>query len=558
MQDLYKKKIWDYSFIFLSLIQLIIYWMAGFNTGLIPDEFQVGHFVENIVQGLVPYRDYSPYKNVLGYYFLSFFQKNFETSVDTIIFFRFFLSSIFTLCFFLLIREFRKVFGNLAAFLSHFCYFSLIFLSANTAQYRQDSLSASILCIISIFLLKNRLYWAGFLISLSFLISQKAAFWVFAIGLSHLVTLLKSKSDRTQSSLVRLLKFYALMLLPVIVYYSWAWSISDAGKIAQDSLQSPLKMGGSLMYLKETFLFWKTSLKTNPIQWLLIFSASLYSLIFHIKESKSQYSELRGFATFLAIFMFINPSAWPYTFLNFLPASILLIGISMYTASEYLPKKKSRKVFVYAILFTGLLVPCFQLRFLFYNYNEKERLNLSLADEILNSNDSYIAASNYLFKKKTSLPNHWIDSKFKIRSQNWSDEQLNEYLQKVENIGPYLVVNCDRLIRNTPSGFHDYLKQNFSHYWSALYTRTFIINRNIQNFKPKKGRYKIRFLNGNENLKIDGLEYKDGDYVFIKKSISIQVDKLVSLQWFPMIPDFYREYDKYQKPDQISSYSGIE
>lgn len=143
------------------------------------DEFWFAHHIYQYTQHL-PYRDFPPYKTVLGYYVLMwpfYFVKGLFAPLYYI---KYEITLINALFFFSIGYWAIRLFKPLAVLLTLTLIISNQLFLIYSAALRVDMLTAWI-CLLSILcLLNNRVLLAGFSIGLAFLISQKTLWYLVA------------------------------------------------------------------------------------------------------------------------------------------------------------------------------------------------------------------------------------------------------------------------------------------------------------------------------------------------------------------------------------------
>ncbi len=230
------------------------------------DEFWFAHVVYQYKDGL-PYRDFSPYKTVLGYYLLLLSMLSTHGVIHTLLTTKNALTILNTCILFSsslwLTRFFSRsgILAGLALLVS-----SEIVLSYSS-QIRVDLLGYWF-CFFSLLLLLEKRYWlAGVLIGLGFATTQKAIWYIFASNCAlGVYWLLNSyKSDIAKGSII-----YNLVCAIVIGSYLafWAWLSSWHGVFDNVFLEA------SAMYKLDWYdsarkLFWEAITLYNPLIFLL-------------------------------------------------------------------------------------------------------------------------------------------------------------------------------------------------------------------------------------------------------------------------------------------------
>lgn len=230
------------------------------------DEFWFAHVIYHYKDGL-PYRDFSPYKTVLGYYLLLLSMLSTHGIVQTLLLIKNSLAVCNTLILFFsslwLTRFFSRsgILAGLAILVS-----SEIVLSYSS-QIRVD-LIGYWFCFFSILLLlENRYLLAGLLIGLGFATTQKTIWYIFASNCALAAYWLVNKK---QSDIIRKTVIYNLVCAMVILSYLafWAWFSN------WDTVIHNVFFEASAMYKLDWYdsarkLFWEAITLYNPLIFLL-------------------------------------------------------------------------------------------------------------------------------------------------------------------------------------------------------------------------------------------------------------------------------------------------
>lgn len=503
---------------------------------LIPDEFQVAKSIANIRDSLVPYLDFMPYKNVLGYYFLTPFFSLFDSVSSTIIGMRLFLSSVFITALSLFLIELKKHFKTSCILLSFYLFLSLDFVLANIANLRIDSLSAAILFLIIRFLLRNDLYKACFCISIGFLISQKAAFYVFSIYPAIALTLVLSKSD-LKSSLNKIIKISFVMAIPVLIYYIFWGIISSPSSLFKIGVTNAVDMGFKLDYLEITKKVWINFLYKYPVFFLLLGLATANTFL-EKKNISKQKSLAVIFSSFVIICLLSYQSLWPYNFANFLPVSLILLPWLFEKYSDRFSKLSQNLISLCIIATCSYNIK--EYTYFLQQKNEKQINDINIAEAALKENDTYISSFYLLFNHKSALPVGWVDHIIFQQSKSWSKEEHRQFINKTESNSPTLMIYDQRLAQYLPDSFKNYLEGNFTHFYSSIYTRSIKKELNQESFRIRKeGVYQLH-TNSEQEINIEGNKLTHGMLVNLTpKTYEIGKNTSFKLQLIPDVPMSY-------------------
>ena len=190
---------------------------------LVMDEFQGAAAVHKLTTG-IPYRDFMPYKTVLGYY-IQLIPFVFPGTVwDKLMYIKWEMVIINTLAIFFAAQMLAKHFHRAAVFLATLLLISMSTFLERSGALRVDMLTAWFGLFSLLFMLDKKMIVSGILVSLSFLVSQKGAYYAISAGLSLTTHFLfadrNRKNLRQTHSLCHRLHCH---LLPSISVFSPCW-----------------------------------------------------------------------------------------------------------------------------------------------------------------------------------------------------------------------------------------------------------------------------------------------------------------------------------------------
>lgn len=272
------------------------------------DEFWFAHRIFQYQDGL-PYKDFSPYKTVLGYYLLLIpmqLARYFSVNIlDTLLIMKNTLAV--TNTFVLLITSYwlSRFFSFSAIIFSlALLIFSNIFLTTST-QIRVDLLSYWFCLFALLFLLENKSLCAGIFLGLGFITSQKTIWYIFTANITFIITLFFNIYFR-EPLLFRVafkkIILFNLAIATIILPYLIIWSfVSDFHTVMQNVF-----VDASIMYQLDTYnqtraLFWFSILLYNPLPYFLM-PFGFFSLLI-TSFNDEQYKKRRFIVIFSAIIL---------------------------------------------------------------------------------------------------------------------------------------------------------------------------------------------------------------------------------------------------------------
>ncbi|MDR3478832.1 MAG: hypothetical protein P4M14_12480 [Gammaproteobacteria bacterium] len=286
------------------------------------DEFWFAHHIYQYTNSL-PYRDFPPYKTVLGYYLLTlpFFISH--TVITPLYLIKMEIALLNTILFLIMYEWLTRFFQPKAVFSTFILLMANQLFLVYSVDLRVDML-ASWFCLISILLMRDqRWYLAGASIAIGFLISQKAL-WYFAatncaLGVYWLLV------SRNLETIKQTLQFNLATLL-VITLYIALWSIvSSPHQVLYNVFYEAYLQSKITWFAPHTGLFWQEMLTNGPILYFM-WPLTWLSLFIKPKTEVNTYSNIFFFVltTTVMIFILTYKQSFPYNMVFSVPVLILL------------------------------------------------------------------------------------------------------------------------------------------------------------------------------------------------------------------------------------------
>ena len=274
------------------------------------DEFWVAHHAYQFKTGL-PYRDFSPYKTVLGYYVLLLPMLISHGLITTLTFMKNSMALLNAIVFFAAACWLTRFFSQRAIIAS----LSLLLMSEMVLVYSTNiriDLMAYWLSLFSLLLLLEKRYTlAGILLGLGFAASQKVIWYLAASNIAFLTQWCLLTRDR--NTLLAMLRFNLTVLL-LIVSYVLFWSmLAGWHSVLHNVFYEATLMYALDWYAKARQLFWSIITIYNPLL-ILLWPFTLMSLAVTCKDD--HHYQTRFFVTIyaLTILAFLIPykQIFPY------------------------------------------------------------------------------------------------------------------------------------------------------------------------------------------------------------------------------------------------------
>ena len=519
-----------------------------------PDEFWFAHHIFQYTQK-IPYRDFLPYKSVLGYYLLSLPLYFVHGLFKPIFFIKYEIALINTLMLTGLALFTHRRFSQPAVF------YTLLLLIANqlflmfATDCRVDMLTGWLCLVGLLFLVSSRSLTAGIVFGLAFLTSQKTLWYIAAFNGSLALTWLANMDRRR--ALRDGWRCNSAMLL-VISLYICGWAAVAGFKVVLHSLFYEAYTQAKIsLYAPGYGMYWQFILRHGPIlfmllplTWVGLFSAPLprsrllfltggminllfiacylqffpynsvllvpiffgiyadfFSWIFSHKMVLVQLSQRQlqwffaGYLLALISFLIclgLTAQYWP----------VCLIPLSVWHALHHRRalSQLARHLTLGILLWCGVYLPLAQfgaklpVKFALF-----QQQNVALAAQVVGDSD-YIAGLLLFYNKDQVLPGfenlitpalHYAATADKvlmptlIASLSITPKTAAEMLVDLAAKPPKVWINNTR-IGALPIAVLVYLRQNYRHYWSNIYTYAPTIGKDQQAFTiPFAGNYVV-------------------------------------------------------------------
>ncbi len=502
----------DRRFYWVIAVVCVIYAVIEmiYVTGLplVMDEFQGAYAVKRFSEG-IPYRDFMPYKTVLGYYIQLpalmlpggtwaklMYVKTEMTAINTV--------AIFFACVFLA-RKFRR---SAVVFAALLMVFTSTFLERSGAL-RVDMITAWFGLFSLLFTLERRMITAGLLVSLSFLTSQKGIYYALAAGSALFTYWLLC--DRTKETFIHMVKYALAAIIPIAVYFGFFGLIGQSmGGVADRVILANKTIALESLYV-EVKRYWFQTVERNPLFYGL--TAMALGRLFSRREG--------GFVEWIlwvygAVFMGLciwHRQPWPYFFVMVIPIGFVLIASLLHGEAK---ERGSLSIpFMAIILLVGVAFPLWlRMPVVLDRGNGSQKNTVNVADHVLGDNDPSLDGIRMMFNNPHPGGRFgWLD-----RGKLWSLRRtpVAESIELIEKSFPKIVIMNYR-IRSFPRALYKHIKKT---YW-RLHGNVFIYSPTIKSGESRvkirfDGTYRaINFKGGSRIVKIDGNEIKQGELLFL-------------------------------------------
>ncbi len=502
---------------FLLLLAVLCLFYAGIETAyvlrlpVVMDEFQGARAVHRLTDDL-PYRDFKPYKTVLGYYLQlpALALPGGSWHRLTAVKLQMVALNALALCLAALAlgRSFdrRAVLGGLALLVTMSTFIE------RSPDLRVDMLTGLAGLASLLLLIERRHAWAGLVCGVSFLISQKGVYYAVAANAALVVPLIGA---RGRDEIRDLFRFNGAALAVVGLYLA-AWSavagptsvlgsaVGDAGRVAVDFIED--------IRLR----YWGQTVLRNPIFYGLALAA-LWHLDRRQRSGRAGPHDrllvFYGAALILAAVLHRQP--WPYFFVLLIPTLwVLTVALFDGQLDRFAALGARRRSWLIAVLVIfGLVYPLARVPVNLARDNGFQRHMVELAENALAPGETYLVGVDMLWDRdQVDTDLAWLDRLQLARLEALPAAELDRLADRIESAPLKLVIDNYR-IQQLPARLRAALGQRFTFYWGNLLLYAPILESGDTSFRlAVSGDYQI-LAEGEDAGAIDGRAIRAGETI---------------------------------------------
>lgn len=311
-----------YSVLFISVCYIIFESRFIFYGALAPDEFVFARHIYEYTYH-IPYRDFPPYKTILGYYLYTLPMFFSHSLLGPIYYIKNEIALINTGCILLATYWATRFFDRKAILLTTLAILLNGMFLIYSTDLRVDMLT-SWACLFAILaVMDNRLRLGGVILSIGFLISQKAIWYFFAInGAMAICWLALPLSSYRFRSIVT---FNIAIALPIIIYIAFWSLIAGSNNVLSNMFYEAYIQAGINVYLQGYLICWQAVLIRGSLLFLLWPMVFLSLFEKNQDDKKNQQTIFLMICTSIALELFVDyKQPFPYNFVFTVPALFLL------------------------------------------------------------------------------------------------------------------------------------------------------------------------------------------------------------------------------------------
>ncbi len=551
-----------------ALFYLILQTLYGLRMPLSDDEF-AGALAAHQVTELVPYRDFTPYKTVVGYYVQALPLLLTDGLWAGILLIRLEMAVINTLVLLFVALRLRRHFRGSAVCLALALLVVMSTFVERSYVLRVDMLGSLCGLLSLVFLLDRRPGLAGLLAGLGFLVSQKNVYFILAGGaalgtwwLWRLWQRRRAGAAGSRQAFLDLV-FYGSTALAALVAYFGFWTYLSS---FDQAVLRVFEVSADVALVDRPFIcgreFWGQTLRRNPGFYAVagLALATLVPVAWRLKESG-------GWRPWLLLTYggaIVALSVWhkqpcPYFFVLLIPTLFVLTADLFdrmgQTAGGWSMRTRALLVVTYVGL--GLLMPLSRLPRTLARDNGFQSHAVALADTLLRPGEGYLASLPILYDRRQPVPEfNWLDDINRQRLHHASQEEHLELISRMDQARIKLLIMNYRM-EDLPQLLRDYLSYHFAHFWGNVYLYAPFVGNKQSDFHIQfDGLYQVDLRGRPGPATIDGQPADHGQLVRLargehRKSFSGGV----RLRFMPEDLDTDLLEPRYRKPQAMFGFS---
>lgn len=476
------------------------------------DDFWLAYHIHHYKTGL-PYRDFSPYKTVLGYYLFLPPMVLFHGVLSPLLYTKVWIAAINVLFLAITSLWIKKFFSSKAVLISVVIIITNPLFLLFSSEIRVDVL-AYWLCLISVLSLFEKKYFlAGFTIGIGFLISQKAVWYIVATDVGLLGSFLINERTWKMIKNIMLFNTGALLMLSVYIIF---WSFhSDFTTVLTSLFYEPYIIYGIDWYAPLREGYWSFIIH-HSLEIIWIWPLAVIGLLLFPERIKHRVFILL-YSTVVLFFIMTCKQPFIYFPLAAVPALFVLFTAFFSNLESYLLDSTSvssnKGHPVNWLFFLPLLLIIIWSMARFINdlplYDGRyQKSTVRLMAKLLEDGGQYIAGVPLLQNIEQpvpglvhllgpaidymSHPSEQLRSILGFSSMYLTPVTVPELIESIKKAPIKLYVDNDRF-HYLPQSFHRYLSTQYQHFWGGIYLYAPEVAKGEQMITIKfEGNYKVK------------------------------------------------------------------
>jgi hypothetical protein len=367
---------------------------------LVMDELEGAYNVARYASQL-PYRDFDPYKTVLGYYLQLPVLMSIGDVWNAMLAVKFEMAGVVIVTMFGVTVALRRHFRSEALLLASAMLGFMSDFFLRSADLRVDMLTALAGLVSFVMLLRRRPWWAGALCAVSALISQKAAYYAIASGAALLADIL---AERERRQAVRRMLAFGSSYAATLIAYLLFWSAIASPRIVFRTVFVKAAHVVAIDVYSVRARYWLQTFVHNPLFWILAMVAVVV-LGRHWREPVPRTVAVYGGALLALALQHSQP--WPYFFVIVAP-TVFVLHAALFDRLATLPVAFPAAM---TCLLRGVGYPLMHAGAALEHDSGAQRASIRLVHGLLGPGESYLAGTDMVWDRPHQPAElRWVDA----------------------------------------------------------------------------------------------------------------------------------------------------
>lgn len=474
----------------LSLLYFGIQLVYISRLPLVMDEFDGANEAYQLLQ-LTPYRDYRPYKTVLGYYVALPPLLLTSDPWTGLMASKLWLAAINTAAIFAATLALSAIFSPASAMVGQVLLIAMSTFLERSSELRVDMLTAWFGLASFLLLLNRRWLAAGAVAALSFLVSQKGLYFILsAHAAAAAFWWFESRDRRTFRDLVVL---NAGTVSVIAVYIAFWGLLSSPWTVFSATFLSHGNIVFNDFYDLESH--WTRTLAKNPyFYWGALTGMAGLAAARWRGLVGSTHLVTAVYATVLFALCRWHKQPWPYFFVLLIPT---LMVVHVAVAEVVIRHIGGLRIAGALVLVLGVAWPSSYMPGIVALDNSYQRHVIRLASAMLDEGDTYLAGNDLIYNRHQAHPAlRRLGAAHVEAMRTWPRERIDTLIDELEAARPKLVIN-DYRMRGLPGPVRDYLDTRFDTLWSSVRGYAPLVRPDEREFENWfEGEYRVETVDG--------------------------------------------------------------
>ena len=430
------------------------------------DEFD-GAYEAHRLSFETPYRDFTPYKTVLGYWLQSLPLRTAGSPWEGLMRVKFALAALNTAALIAvglaLGRRFR--FESVIASMA-FTVLVSSFLE-RSSDLRVEMLTAWFGVATLLLLIERRFAISGLICGLGFCVSQREALYWVAANLA--IAAVVGTTERWPMLLRKLVAWNLGFILPVAAYVG-AWSLVAGPQAVITATFLAHADTVTTTFYEIQGRYWGQTILRNWFFWGLSAVAIWRLESLRARRHSWAHDVTLVFASVLLLLSIWYRQPWPYFFVLVIPVLFILHAAFLDAEFATAPLRLTRPILAAAIAF-GIILPLSRIPVVVARDNSYQRQTVEIARAVLRQpSDTYMAGTDLVYDRKQTIPElSRMDAIMLARLNSRSAPEIEALIRAIDRTPPKLLINNYRLAQ-FPKEIRSYFASHYERLWASVYT----------------------------------------------------------------------------------------